>query len=192
MKYRFYLLVLCLVCTGCGSLKLDERDKGYSSFPEEVCETKGIEKLYLGANPKGWTIYPPLSAASHAGVMNGPQSSNRISHLPNCIEKLSQLKVLHLSGVGLETLHPNLFTLSQLKHLDLSFNPKIELNACVEQFQQLKNLQVLNLMGCKIDHTYLVILKEQNPRLHVYTNQDFQDAIKEDKLPKLLLELKVD
>ena len=74
-------------------------------------------------------------------------AGNRLTGLPEDFTGLRSLTSLSLAKNHLVKVFPEVFQLKQLKHLNLSINPGLEVP---ERFGELPNLQVLELTECGI------------------------------------------
>jgi len=117
----------------------EEWDKKYDSWANingypDACSLPGIrcyhsnlrvseirlESVGLGAGTMGVGLLPQIGHLNHLQVLD--LSKNNIMHIPSEIRNLTMLQHLFCSKCGLHTIHPAIWTLTNLEGLDLSMN----------------------------------------------------------------------
>jgi Leucine-rich repeat (LRR) protein len=121
-------------------LKIMNNSK-YSSFPEEIYKLQKLSKLSF--------------TGSECDTRN-PNCKN-ITQIPKGLERLSNLNELNLVMNNIKTITDEINALKNLKSLDLSNNPSINIDNLSNP-----NLEILNLNGCNLQKLPKGLIKMKN------------------------------
>lgn len=146
------------------NLKMDGEDWGneYDSWANingypDACSLPGIkcyhpnlwvseirlESVGLNAGEMGVGLLPEIGYLNHLQVLD--LSKNNIMHIPSEIRHLQNLQHLFCSKCGLHTIHPAIWTLTNLEALDLSMNEfsNQDIPPDIGRLTKLKDLKIL-------------------------------------------------
>ena len=132
-------------------------------FPKSVLNNPEIEELYIGS--ANATAYPPMSLL--------PKKRIFLSSIPEGISKLKTLRVLSIVSSNIKHLPESLSELNNLTHLNLSFNPKLDIEKYTSTINSLNNLESLVVYNCFLNKKTIERLKAKNPNLSIIDNSTF-------------------
>lgn len=140
---------------------LDFTGRNLRSFPARILKCKNLEVLHLG--PKRMIMYRPQAGS--------PIQGNLFKVLPVQIGKLKKLHTLNLQATDLRSLPPSFAKLQELRKLDLSFNPRLDVSSLLEILPKLKNLEALNITGSIQEDAIKDQLRALLPWVKVYADK---------------------
>ena len=142
-----------------------------TTIPDSIFDKTDL--LYLDLGSSDVVFHPPLSALVDT-------NANKISELPDKIDKLKNLKTLILNSNQLKTLPNSISNLTNLEVLDLSINKELDILNELGKIKKMRHLKVLKIVDVKAIEDDVETIKKALPNTKIIlTISDYFESLKQ-------------